>query len=150
MKTQRIRYFHPRGVSLPNGSHVQRGGFLGECRKNKEAFSLDFRHLEGPVGPEACGGVIILPSGTPLAEVPAEPPATSPAIESYSVGQIFHGRYEDTCGNLYDAESPTIKVECLYRELLYELAGKLARILRLEHVLVKDMNDREVYLCEIK
>ena len=150
METQRIQYFHPRGESLPNGSHIQRGGFLGECRKNKEAFTMTFRHFEGPEGLEACGGVIVLPSGTPLKEVPAEPPATSLAIVPYSVGRIFHGRYEDACGNLYDEESPTIEVECLYREPMYEIAEKLARILHLKHVLVKDMNDLEVYLCEIK
>jgi hypothetical protein len=36
-----VRYFHPSGTMLPNGSHYQKGGFLHECRKNKDSFVLD-------------------------------------------------------------------------------------------------------------
>lgn len=36
-----VRYFHPSGKSMPNGSHFQRGGFLHECKQNKNAYVLD-------------------------------------------------------------------------------------------------------------
>lgn len=36
-----VKYFHPDGTSLPNGSHYQRGGFLNECRANRDAFLID-------------------------------------------------------------------------------------------------------------
>lgn len=36
-----IKYFHPNGNSMPNGSHYQRGGFLHECKINRDSFILD-------------------------------------------------------------------------------------------------------------
>lgn len=36
-----IKYFHPSGKALPNGSHYQKGGFLNECRQNANSFVLD-------------------------------------------------------------------------------------------------------------
>ena len=36
-----IKYFHPSGKQLPNGSNVQRGGFLHECKVNRESYELD-------------------------------------------------------------------------------------------------------------
>lgn len=36
-----IRYFHPEGKRMPNGSHYQRGGFINECRQNINSFTLD-------------------------------------------------------------------------------------------------------------
>jgi hypothetical protein len=36
-----IKYFSRDGSSMPNGSAIQRGGFLHECRMNKEAFVID-------------------------------------------------------------------------------------------------------------
>ena len=35
-----IKYFHPSGKTLPNGSFYQKGGFLRECKINKESFIL--------------------------------------------------------------------------------------------------------------
>ena len=35
-----IKYFHPSGKTLPNGSFYQKGGFLSECKINKESFIL--------------------------------------------------------------------------------------------------------------
>jgi hypothetical protein len=35
-----IKYFHPSGATLPNGSNYQKGGFLNECRKNMNSFVL--------------------------------------------------------------------------------------------------------------
>ena len=36
-----IKYFSRDGSSMPNGSAIQRGGFLHECRMNKEAFVIE-------------------------------------------------------------------------------------------------------------
>lgn len=36
-----VKYFHPNGGTLPNGSNYQKGGFLYECRKNVNSFVLD-------------------------------------------------------------------------------------------------------------
>ena len=36
-----IKYFHPNGNTMPNGSHYQRGGFINECKINKNNFMLD-------------------------------------------------------------------------------------------------------------
>ncbi len=54
-----IKYFHPSGEMLPNGSHYQRGGFLNECRKNINCFRA--KSLCGePHGLAECrGGVIV-------------------------------------------------------------------------------------------
>lgn len=35
-----IKYFSRDGSTMPNGNALQRGGFLHECRENKEAFTL--------------------------------------------------------------------------------------------------------------
>lgn len=36
-----IKHFHPSGKPMPNGSHIQRGGYLNECRLNANAYTLD-------------------------------------------------------------------------------------------------------------
>lgn len=36
-----VRYFHPEGKKMPNGSHYQRGGFIQECKQNANSFILD-------------------------------------------------------------------------------------------------------------
>ena len=40
-KVREVKYFHPSGKSIPNGSHVQRGGFLHECKLNRDNYRLD-------------------------------------------------------------------------------------------------------------
>ena len=40
-KIHEVKYFHPEGRSMPNGSHYQRGGFLKECLDNRNAYVLD-------------------------------------------------------------------------------------------------------------
>ena len=36
-----VKYFHPSGKPIPNGCGFQRGGYLNECRINKNAYSMD-------------------------------------------------------------------------------------------------------------
>ena len=40
-KWSEVQYFHPEGKKMPNGSNYQRGGFLHECKINKNNFILD-------------------------------------------------------------------------------------------------------------
>lgn len=36
-----VKYFHPEGRNMPNGSHYQRGGYIQECKQNINSFILD-------------------------------------------------------------------------------------------------------------
>lgn len=57
---KKIKYFHPSGKTLPNGSYYQRGGFLNECRKNKNSFLLGKSLCGEPHGLAECRcGVIV-------------------------------------------------------------------------------------------
>lgn len=40
-QVREVKYFHPTGKPMPNGSHIQRGGYLNECRLNRNAYTLD-------------------------------------------------------------------------------------------------------------
>lgn len=55
-----IRYFHPSGKQLPNGSNFQKGGYLNECRINMDSFSLDEGVHGGQYGLEKYRGGIIV------------------------------------------------------------------------------------------
>lgn len=41
VRVREIKHFHPDGKPMPNGSHIQRGGYLNECRLNANAYTLD-------------------------------------------------------------------------------------------------------------
>ena len=53
-----IKYFHPQGKEMPNGCHYQRGGFLNECKINRESFMPSAAHnnLKGQNG-----GILVFP-----------------------------------------------------------------------------------------
>lgn len=40
-KWKEIKHFHPKGLSYPNGSNYQRGGYIMECKQNLNSFVLD-------------------------------------------------------------------------------------------------------------
>lgn len=40
-RVKEIKHFHPSGKPMPNGSHIQRGGYLNECRLNANAYILN-------------------------------------------------------------------------------------------------------------
>lgn len=55
-----IKYFSKDGSSMPNGHGIQRGGFLRECRENKNAFVLNEEiHGEQYGLADYRGGVIV-------------------------------------------------------------------------------------------
>ena len=55
-----VKYFHPEGKSMPNGSHYQRGGFIHECKQNMNSFVLDEGVHDTQYGmSEYRGGIIV-------------------------------------------------------------------------------------------
>lgn len=133
-----VKYFHPSGKSLPNGSHFQRGGFLHECQQNKDAYILD----EG-VHCEQCGlskyrgGVITFPN---------QFKEKSESIGVYSVGNFFKGNFVGESGEMYDETSLSIDVNGLSSESLIQLAENIAEKFHQENVLVKDLNNGKIFL----
>lgn len=144
--TSKIKYFYPSGRPLPNGSHFQRGGFLHECRVNKDAFTLQFPHLEGPVGLGAQGGVIVFPEGAELPDFPKETPIIPEKIQDYSVGHAFHGSHVDSYSQKFGVESLTVEVDGTFTETVFELAKHFAQKYHLESLIVKDISEDTVYL----
>lgn len=41
-----IEYFSESGKGMPNGSHIQRGGFLTECYRNAIELHTPFRECD--------------------------------------------------------------------------------------------------------
>ena len=61
MKINEVKYFHPKGKTMPNGSHYTRGGFLHECYLNANAFiHNEGVHSEQHGPAKYRGGVIVL------------------------------------------------------------------------------------------
>ena len=153
MKIQKITYFHPSGKTLPNGSHFQRGGFLHDCRLNKEAFTLAFPHLEGPCGLGCQGGVIIFPTNTEVVDFPLEIPQAhylvNHSISDLLIGHIFQGMYVDSDGNVYNKESLTVEVDGEFFESVFGLAQELAQMIYLKNVIVKDLSENEIYILSL-
>lgn len=142
-----VKYFHPSGKSLPNGSHFQRGGFLHECQQNKDAYVLD-ESVHG----EQCGlskyrgGVITFPvdnNAILLSELIQE--AVS-QFDAHSVGNFFKGKFVGESGEVYDETSLSIDVNGLSSESLTQLAENIAERFHQETVLVKDLNNGKIFL----
>lgn len=65
-----VRYFHPEGKDMPNGSHYQRGYFIRECKTNASSFVLDEEVHDLQYKQERYrGGVIVFPTDINAAEV---------------------------------------------------------------------------------
>lgn len=55
-----VKYFHPEGRNMPNGSHYQRGGYIQECKQNINSFILDEGVHNNQYGmSEYRGGIIV-------------------------------------------------------------------------------------------
>lgn len=134
-----VKYFHPSGKSLPNGSHFQRGGFLHECQQNKDAYVLDESvHGEQCGLSKNSGGVITFPNqfidnGNEFSG-------------AYSVGNFFKGKFVGESGEVYDETSLSIEVSGLNSESLIQLAENIAEKFHQETVLVKDLNNGKIFL----
>ena len=140
-----VKYFHPSGKSLPNGSHIQRGGFLHECRQNKEAYVLDESvHGEQHGLAKYRGGVITFPAGINALEWSDKDNFGG----AYSVGHCFKGKYVSDNGETYDETSFSIEVNGLSSQSLLQLAEHLAETVLQKTVLVKDLNNGKIFLVE--
>ncbi len=139
-----VKYFHPSGKSLPNGSHIQRGGFLHECAQNKGAYVLNPSvHGEQNKSAKNRGGVITFPADCNPIELPEE------FIGAYSVGHAFKGKYVGERGEVYDEASLSIEVNGLSSMSLIQLAEQMAETLHLESALVKDLNNGKIFLVTV-
>lgn len=168
-----VRCFHPSGHTMPNGSHIQRGGYLAECRRNAESFTLDDGvHGEQYGLLDYRGGVIVLPMDVNAVELSQNAlmdkvkqvvvtygnrlrkgrvickPLNGEGAEhivTYSVGRSFTGKFVGDNGEMYDEKSPSVEVNGLSGRSLLRLAEMLADVFRQETVLVKDLNTGKIY-----
>jgi len=168
-----VKYFHPSGRSLPNGSNIQRGGFLNECRQNKNAYTLDESVQHGLA--KFKGGVVTFPADINTVQMDSDALANEikQGVETFrkqfgknklnkvvgifthseeeyiaacSVGYFFHGSYLGDNGAVYNERGMSVEVNGLSSRSLVKLAGYMAKLLRQETVLVKDLNTEKIFL----
>lgn len=170
-----IIYFHPTGMSLPNGSHIQRGGFLNQCRQNRNAYTLDeavhgVRHHLAKFK----GGVVTFPADAVAAQMGYEVFAdeisqrvetfnpygkgkvnrilrvfndgAEESVGAYSIGNFFHGGFVGDNGEVYDVRSVSVEVNGLGSSSLLRFATFIAKQIRQGSVLVKDLNSEKIFL----
>lgn len=142
-----IKYFSPDGKSLPNGIGIQRGGFLHECKQNRDAFEIG-----QPVRPvhsskkEHQGGIIVFSKDAvadPLVCEDLLHDIVPPVVCSF--GNAFMGQYVGSKGELYDKDSTTVVVHGLSIKELFMLVEMLSKTLHSTGVIVKDLNTMKIY-----
>lgn len=171
-----VRCFHPSGHAMPNGSHIQRGGYLAECRRNAELFTLDESvHGEQYGFLDYRGGVIVLPTAINAVEMSHDVFQNkvnqvvsaygsrlrkgriirkslngegTEHIVAYSVGRSFTGKFVGDKEEVYDEKSLSVEVNGFSGRSLLKFAEMLADVFRQETVLVKDMNTGKIYLAD--
>lgn len=138
-----VKYFHPEGMSMPNGCHYQRGGFLMECKSNKDSFLL----IEGMHQGEDKGGFIVFPTHATMKLHDRE---LINKIEqlitscSYRVGHLFTGKYIDD-NIIYNEQSISVELDELSSIHLLSFAETLANELMQENFLIKHLNNNRIY-----
>ena len=171
-----VRCFHPSGHAMPNGSHIQRGGYLAECRKNAESFTLDDEVYGEQYGSSYYrGGVIVLPTDVNAEEMsrnalmdkvkqivvtygntlrkgrvvrePLDGEGTE-HIVAYGVGKSFTGKFVGDKEEVYDEKSLSVEMNGLSGRSLLRFAEMLAGTFMQETVLVKDLNTGKIYLAD--
>lgn len=142
-----VKYFHPEGMSMPNGCHYQRGGFLMEYKRNKDSFLLtDGMHDRGHKG-----DVIVFPTHVTMKLHDRE---LINKIEqqitscSYRVGHLFTGKYIDD-DKIYNEKSISVELDGFSSRYLLSFAETLAKELMQEKVLVKNLNNNRIYISSI-
>ena len=151
-----IRYFHPQGKGMPNGSHYQRGGFLNECKINRESFIQSERVNYGHNNRKSHnGGILIFPTDvdpTIVKEIHdiinrynGASKRTEKRIMVYCIGNHFKGRYVGHHGEIYDSNSLSIELDGLSSRDLTTFAFMLVCKNQLS-VLVKDLNREKIYI----
>lgn len=141
-----VKYFHPSGAGLPNGSHYQKGGFLNECRKNMNAFVLDEGVQDERDEKSACrGGIIVFAENADAEQISSMDISWNDEDCIYSLGQFFRGTYTDDKGVVFNDNSVCLYVRGLTSMSLCDLTEVIARRLKLGSVLLKDLNTSEVW-----
>jgi len=151
MNVKEIRYFHPKGLYMPNGCIYQRGGFLNECRINKDNFELE-EGLFNAQKDKGFGGIIVFPAdlNTMDTDVKLNGILKKEKVSAYSFGNHFKGNFIDNNGNTYNCKSLSLEIAGVStRKLL-----SFAKILTKEHLhhtlLVKDLNTNKIFNIRIK
>lgn len=155
-----VKYFHPSGRDLPNGSHYQKGGFFAECKRNKDSFVL----TEGAHEEQSAkyrGGIIMLADTINTIESSFDKDIIHNVVDNfinndaitnreyigaYSIGNFFKGKYVGKNGDVYDDKSVCVEVDGLSSKSLLKLAETIADNFRQETLLVKDLNKNKIYL----
>lgn len=174
-----IKYFHPNGKTMPNGSHYQRGGFLHECKMNKDSFILDESVHGGQYGMTRYrGGIIVFPTDVDAIQLNTNEVLNKikqiisthknrinrsgivhntsnqfnhqnrEDIVAYSVGYFFKGTYVGDNGVTFNDTSMSIAIDGLSSLSFLKLAELVAKSLKQETVLVKDLNLNKIYLAD--
>ena len=104
-----IKYFSPNGKKMPNGIGIQRGGFLHECKKNKEAFEIDQPRPVHDATKGHQGGIIVFSTDALADSLVCENLLHKkvPSI-ACSVGNVFRGQYVGSKDELYNKDSMTL------------------------------------------
>lgn len=163
-----VKYFHPEGKGMPNGSYYQRGGFLLECKQNTNTFVLDESVYNNDMV-QCRGGIIVFPTdaGRELNRnelsnkidqvittyknrynrhsiiqnvINLFKGESDEYIGTYNVGNYFRGSYVGCNGKTYNDKSLAIEINGLSNKSLQKVAELVAQELLLETVLVKDLN----------
>ncbi len=139
-----IKYFHPSGAGLPNGSHYQKGGFLNECRKNVGSFVWDkVIHNKRDEKSQCRGGMIVFAED-------AEQISNMDILQHdeaciYSLGQFFTGTYVGDSGEVFNYNSVCLDISGLSSKPLLNLAEVIADRPKQKSVLVKDLNTSKIW-----
>lgn len=171
-----VKYFHPSGKTMPNGSHYQRGGFI------KDNFVLD----EGVHGEQYGmayyrGGLVVFSTDVNAVEVNDNKlinkikqliatfnnrinrnkkihntinnlnkgiKKPEEKIGAYSVGNFFEGKYVGDNGEMYNDKSLSVEINGISSRTLLSFAELLAKEFMQETVLVKDLNLNKIYLAD--
>jgi len=149
-----IKHFHPNGEKFPEtGSYFQKGGFMGDCVKNRKSFDTNVEK----------GGIVVFASTVNVTYEMVDKKVTEfnnqnkfgECISAFSVGNFFKGRYVDDDGNVYNPQSRSIEINGISSEALIEFVGATlavalpSAVALPEIVLVKDLNLDKIYLVKI-
>ena len=151
-----VRYFHPRGKKMPNGCHYQRGGFLKECKINRESFIPSESVYNGHNNlKDHNGGILVFPTDVDSTIVNGihdaanqfngESKHIEKRITAYYIGNHFKGRYVGHQGEIYDSNSLSLEIDGLSSRHLYTFALMLAHKNQLSF-LIKDLNTDKIYI----
>jgi hypothetical protein len=154
-----IKYFHPKGMSLPNGSYYKKGVFINECSENKDKFVFHTStNEEAPKIPQYRGGMLVFMASAvqnPNNEIKGavrrfinakQKHFPNDIIVIYPWNKSFKGKFIGNNGEVFNNKSICLEISGLSCHGLLELADMLTERFGQKAVLVKDLNQDEIYL----